>query len=72
MLFSTSTGAKQRAALRSRLDSNKAIRAPGAFSPLVAMEIERAGFKAVYISGADLAADFRLPDIGLSTSSEVF
>ena len=44
---------------------------PSAFSPMVAMEIEKLGFPAVYISGAVLSADLGLPDIGLTTLNEV-
>ena len=44
---------------------------PGAFSPLVAMAIQRHGFDGVYVSGAALSADLGLPDIGLTTLAEV-
>ena len=44
---------------------------PGAFNALSAIQIERAGFPAVYVSGAGLAAARGLPDIGLLTMSEV-
>lgn len=44
---------------------------PGAFNALCARAIERAGFDAVYISGAGLAnAVYGLPDVGLTTLSE--
>ncbi len=47
------------------------IQAPGAFNALVAKAIEKAGFEAVYVSGAGLAnAVFGLPDVGLTTLSE--
>src|SRR5262249_4836120 len=42
-----------------------------AFSPLVAMLIEKQKFEGVYVSGAALAADLGLPDVGLTTLSEV-
>ncbi|MEO0594032.1 MAG: methylisocitrate lyase [Myxococcota bacterium] len=71
MLFAEKSGPEKRAALRSALDSGRLLRFPGAFSPLVAMEIERLGFDGVYVSGAVLAADLGLPDIGLTTLSEV-
>ena len=35
------------------------------------MLIERQGFEGVYVSGAALSADLGLPDIGLTTLSEV-
>ncbi len=44
---------------------------PGAFNALTAMQIERAGFDAVYISGAAMAAARGLPDIGLLSMKEV-
>ena len=37
---------------------------PGAFSPVVAMAVEDAGFEGVYVSGAALSADLGLPDVG--------
>ncbi|EQD52956.1 2-methylisocitrate lyase, partial [mine drainage metagenome] len=39
--------------------------------PLSAMLIERRGFESVYVSGAMLAAELGLPDVGLTTASEV-
>ena len=62
---------QKRKAFRAALKSGKLLRFPGAFSPLVAMAIERHGFEGVYISGAALSADLGLPDIGLTTLSEV-
>ena len=44
---------------------------PGAFNALTAMQIEAAGFEAVYISGAGLSAARGLPDIGLLSMTEV-
>ncbi len=44
---------------------------PGAFNALTARAIEKAGFEAVYVSGAGLSnAVFGLPDVGLTTMSE--
>ena len=71
MLFSELSGQEKRAKLRSLLKQDAIVRAPGAFSPLVAMEIERKGFEAVYVSGAVVSADLGLPDIGLTTLTEV-
>lgn len=71
MLFANKTASEKRAALRAGLASGELLQAPGAHAPLVAMEIEARGFEAVYISGAVLAADLGLPDIGLTTLSEV-
>ena len=44
---------------------------PGAFNALTAIQIEGAGFEAVYVSGAGLAAARGLPDIGLLSMMEV-
>lgn len=44
---------------------------PGAFNALTAMQIERAGFEAVYASGAGIANSRGLPDIGLLSLTEV-
>ncbi|PWU17856.1 MAG: methylisocitrate lyase [Verrucomicrobia bacterium] len=71
MLSSTKTPAEKRLALRAGLRSGKLLRFPGAFSPLVSMLIEHRGFDGVYVSGAVLAADLGLPDVGLTTLSEV-
>jgi methylisocitrate lyase len=71
MLYARSTAATKRAAFRSRLASGELLRFPGAFNPLSAQLIERKGFDGVYISGAVLSADLGLPDIGLTTLTEV-
>jgi methylisocitrate lyase len=71
MLHSTKTAAAKRAAFRARLASGELIRMPGAFNPLSAMLIEDKGFEGVYISGAVLSADLGLPDIGLTTLTDV-
>ena len=51
--------------------AQRTVAMPGAFNALTALQIERAGFHAVYISGAALAAGRGLPDIGLLSMSEV-
>ena len=65
------TPSDKRRALRAGLASGSLQRFPGAFSPLVARTIEDHGFDGVYVSGAALSADLALPDIGLTTLSEV-
>jgi len=53
------------------LIATKTIQIPGAFNALAARAIERAGFEAVYVSGAGLSnAVYALPDVGLVTLSE--
>ena len=71
MLHSTLTASAKRSAFRARLASGELLRMPGAFSPISAMLIEQKGFEGVYISGAVLSADLGLPDIGLTTLTEV-
>jgi len=70
-VFTKKAPEEKRQALRQRLNDGGLLRFPGAFSPLAAMEIERVGFDGVYVSGAVLSADLGLPDIGLTTLSEV-
>jgi methylisocitrate lyase len=51
---------------------NGCVMMPGAFNAVTARLVERAGFPAVYISGAGLAnATAGVPDIGLLTLTEV-
>lgn len=71
MLYSTTTAAEKRRVLRERLASGELLRFPGAFNPLSARLIAEKGFEGVYISGAVLSADLGLPDIGLTTLTEV-
>ncbi|HEU5222117.1 MAG TPA: methylisocitrate lyase [Candidatus Lumbricidophila sp.] len=71
MLYSTTTPAEKRRLFRERLGSGELLRFPGAFNPLSARLIEQRGFDGVYISGAVLSADLGLPDIGLTTLTEV-
>jgi len=71
MLYSTTTPADKRATLRAALATGELLRFPGAFNPLSAKLIQEKGFEGVYISGAVISADLGLPDIGLTTLSEV-
>lgn len=61
----------RRVHFRHALASGRLLQFPGAFSPLVARLVGDYGFDGVYVSGAALAADLALPDIGLTTLSEV-
>lgn len=71
MLDITIDASGRRAQFRARLRSGELLQLPGAFSPLVAREIEAQGFDGVYLSGAALAADLGLPDIGLTSLGEI-
>ena len=61
----------KRRQFRERIESGKLSRLPGAFSPLVAKLVERLGFEGVYVSGGALSANMGMPDIGLTTLTEV-
>lgn len=69
---STVTDTVKRQALRQALADENITTLPGAFNPLTARLIQDiGGFGGVYISGAVLANDLGLPDIGLTTLTEV-
>ncbi|MDT0462936.1 methylisocitrate lyase [Streptomyces gibsoniae] len=71
LLHTRTTPAERRRALRERLATGRLLPMPGALNPLSARLIQDIGFEAVYLSGAVLAAGLGLPDIGLTTSTEV-
>ncbi|MBS1982705.1 MAG: methylisocitrate lyase [Bdellovibrionales bacterium] len=71
MLFAKKTGATKRAEFRAALRSGKLLRFPGAFSPFVAMIASELGFDGIYISGAGISNELGLPDVGLTTQTEV-
>ena len=58
--------------LRARLVRPPILIAPGIYDPLTALIAERAGFEALYVSGAAIAyTRLGRPDIGLVSMSEV-
>ncbi|HLI14864.1 MAG TPA: methylisocitrate lyase [Acidimicrobiales bacterium] len=71
MLGAASPVEARREALRRGLREGRLLRFPGAFNALAAMLIEQSGFDGVYLSGAVVAASLGLPDVGLTTLSEV-
>ncbi|MGV3731964.1 MAG: methylisocitrate lyase [Microcella sp.] len=71
MLSTTTTATQRRQAFRAGLASGRLQVFPGAFTPLSARLIQDKGFDGAYISGAVMAAELGLPDIGLTTLSEV-
>ncbi|WP_261561365.1 methylisocitrate lyase [Frankia tisae] len=71
MLHARTPAHVRRAVLREQLASGRLLRFPGAFNPLSAVLITELGFEGVYVSGAALSADLALPDIGLTTLTEV-
>jgi methylisocitrate lyase len=63
---------KSKAARLRELIAKGAVAMPGVPNAAMARQVERAGFEAVYISGAGMAnATAGVPDIGLLTSTEV-
>jgi methylisocitrate lyase len=71
MLHSQLTAEQKRKNFKAAINSGKALQFPGAFNAVSAQLIQDHGFDGVYISGAVIAADLGLPDIGLTTASEV-
>ena len=58
-------------ALRKMLAGGEIVVAPGVYSPAVAKLAEKVGFKALYFSGAGFSNLLALPDLGMTTLSEV-
>ncbi|SFE48098.1 methylisocitrate lyase [Actinacidiphila alni] len=71
MLHTRTTPAERRTLFRQRLATGRLLQMPGAINPYSAKLIENHGFEAAYLSGAVLAAELCLPDIGLTTSTEI-
>ncbi|WP_328395957.1 methylisocitrate lyase [Nocardia sp. NBC_00416] len=71
LLAAATPAADKRVNFRAGLTSGRIQRFPGAFNPLVATLIQEIGFEGVYVSGAVVSAELGLPDIGLTTLSEV-
>jgi methylisocitrate lyase len=71
MLGATTTAAQRRVRFRELLNGSEIVQFPGAINPLTAQLIEQSGFEGVYISGGAFSAAQGLPDIGLTTLTEV-
>lgn len=71
LIAAATSAADKRIALRAGLGSGRIQRLPGAFNPLVAKVVQELGFDGVYVSGAVVSAELALPDIGLTTLTEV-
>src|SRR5579864_2434806 len=71
MIASTSNGTSKRKKLR-QLIANGAVMMPGVPNASMARQVEKAGFDAVYVSGAGMAnSTAGVPDIGLLWRDEV-
>lgn len=71
MIIESKTPREKRADFRKQLQSGQLLQFPGAYNPMVAMIIEQMGFEGVYVSGAVMANSKGLPDIGMTTLTEV-
>ena len=71
MLYAQTTPEQKRKDLRAMLTPGAARQFPGSFTPLSAPLIEEKGFDGLYVSGAVLANELGLPDVGLTTLTEV-
>jgi methylisocitrate lyase len=71
MLEAARPVADRRRQFREALATGRLLRFPGAFNALCARAIEDHGFDGAYVSGAVVAAGLGLPDIGLTTATEV-
>ena len=71
MHFTKRNSSEKRIELKNRLKKQKILKFPGAYSPLTAKLITEIGFEGIYISGAVMANDLGIPDIGITTLKEV-
>ncbi|AVP67435.1 methylisocitrate lyase [Prescottella equi] len=71
LIAASTSAADKRIAFRWGLSSGKIQRLPGAINPLTAKLIQEIGFEGVYVSGGAFSAGLGLPDIGLTTLTEV-
>ena len=71
MHFTKKNPSEKRIELKNKLKKQKILRFPGAYNPLTAKLIAEIGFDGAYISGAVMANDLGIPDIGLTTLKEV-
>ena len=71
MHFTKKNPSEKRIELKNKLKKQKILRFPGAYNPLTAKLIAEIGFDGTYISGAVMANDLGIPDIGLTTLKEV-
>lgn len=71
MLYSTQTPSAKRDAFQRAMRADAVTVLPGAFNGLVARMVQQHGYPGIYISGHMVAADLGLPDLGLTTITEV-
>lgn len=56
---------------RALLERPQILRMPGAHNGIAALQAKRAGFEALYLSGAAMSSSMGLPDLGVITIDEV-
>ena len=71
MHFTKKNSSEKRKELKNKLKYKKILKFPGAYNPLSAKLIAEISFDGIYISGAVMANDLGIPDIGLTTLQEV-
>ena len=71
MHFTKKNPSEKRVDLKNKLKNKKILKFPGAYNPLTAKLITEINFDGIYISGAVMANDLGIPDIGLTTLKEV-
>ena len=71
MHFTKKNSSEKRINLKNKLKENKILRFPGAYNPLTAKLITDLNFDGIYISGAVMANDLGIPDIGITSLKEV-
>ncbi|MCY4321960.1 MAG: methylisocitrate lyase [Bdellovibrionaceae bacterium] len=70
MIFKQISAQEKRKSFKRQLESS-CLRFVGSFSPLVSRLIEKKGFDGIYVSGAVVSSLKGLPDIGLTSLTEV-
>ena len=71
MHFTKKNPSEKRIDFKKKLKDKKILKFPGAYNPLTAKLITDINFDGVYISGAVMANDLGIPDIGLTTLNQV-
>ena len=71
MHFTKKNSFQKREELKNKLKDKKILKFPGAYNALSAKLITEISFDGIYISGAVMANDLGIPDIGLTTLEEV-
>jgi len=71
MHFTKKKASEKREDLKNGLNKKKLLKFPGAYNPLTAKLISEIGFDGIYISGAVMANDLGIPDIGITTLKQV-